>query len=381
MPSSQVGQTAFGIGCFHFGVRKLSRFKFIGSEYVNELKNALNSIPNINEVNISADDTFCQYSKDIRENLPKLDEGNGFFPHPSYSEIAFNIFIPTRIQVELAGGRESRIFSENFSVLILYGYSSPIAVVEVLSPSDMPDPSSAVVVVRKFLEREFEKPISDYISFECIGPSPLHADFFLVSKEEDTNTNSTSPFYAECDLAQAGYDTITFYYNSAAFKNPHDALKAIIHNKRSEIDFFYRIKQIRLKEMLDWKEIEKKVEHLIQLENMTRPKGWIKRLFGRSNIIGRTLIDIAIFQSTELGRNNYIRSHYDTLFERAKDKCFKHLIDRDNEPNYYYPTKEYAELIGFFEQRRVKATEIFIVLVSAIVGGSIGTVVTILLSR
>jgi hypothetical protein len=41
MRSVQENSLAFGVGCFHFGVKKLPPFKFKGSEYIKELKEVL----------------------------------------------------------------------------------------------------------------------------------------------------------------------------------------------------------------------------------------------------------------------------------------------------------------------------------------------------
>lgn len=43
---------SFGVGCFHFGVKRKQPFKFIGSDYIKEPQTTLQSISNINNKKI-----------------------------------------------------------------------------------------------------------------------------------------------------------------------------------------------------------------------------------------------------------------------------------------------------------------------------------------
>lgn len=71
---------SFGIGCFHFGIKKIPPFKFKGSEYIKELRTALQSISNIDNINIYCDDIFENWSIDLTQELQNIKRGKGFFP-------------------------------------------------------------------------------------------------------------------------------------------------------------------------------------------------------------------------------------------------------------------------------------------------------------
>ena len=72
-------EKAFGIGCFHFGIKKTPPFEFNGSEYIEELKKTLSKIPNLNNLKIKTDDEFESFEVEIIEALPSLENDIDYF--------------------------------------------------------------------------------------------------------------------------------------------------------------------------------------------------------------------------------------------------------------------------------------------------------------
>jgi hypothetical protein len=75
----------------------------------------------------------------------------------------------------------------------------PVAFVWPLEPTSEPDASSAVVVVREFLQREIAAGGKTELTFQVLGPSPAHADFVL----EEGTTSQDSVLTVETILNQA----------------------------------------------------------------------------------------------------------------------------------------------------------------------------------
>ncbi len=155
---------SFGIGCFHFGVKRKHPFKFEGAKYINELKKGLESISNVDNIKISCENNFKDYSTHITEELPNIRNGKGFFPRSPFMKIEFQVYIPFRVQAQISEqllrrklSFLSKTFTEKFEVSINYAYHLPVTFIKLVTPSEEGRPSNAVMIVREFLEHEFEK--------------------------------------------------------------------------------------------------------------------------------------------------------------------------------------------------------------------------------
>ena len=168
----------FGIGCFNFGIKRLPPFKLTGKQYIADLKSSLELIPSISNIKIDVDESFESIDTEVTEPIQSIEDDFGFFPSPMSSfRLQFNIFIPFRIQKELHS-RKVRANTENFRVYTKTAYHFIVTYVELLDSLNDCTPSDGVIVVREFLKKQF-KEIKSNIRFECLGPSPFHADFFI----------------------------------------------------------------------------------------------------------------------------------------------------------------------------------------------------------
>ena len=381
------GKFSFGIGCFHFGVKKIPPFKFEGSEYINKLRTTLQSISNIDNISIYCDEEFENSSTDVTEELPNISKGVGLFPKPLFMDIEFQLYIPYRIQAQLLEqtGLKQEIefletFTEKFKVSIHYTYDLPVAFVEPINPSQKGTSSEAVIIVRKFLIHEFESSKSDYIQFEWLGPSPFHADCYIQSGETPGDNERNWEFEVK-RLSQRGYDTIIFYFNPIIFAKAEEAKEAIIEEIQDELGFFYSLEQIEVEKMYDWEEIQDSVDQLISIQREKGIKGFLKKMFTCSKHINEAFISIAEFESNELFHRNIILRHYRNIYSDKKETYFQFYVNKKIKDRFTYPTKQGVELISLFESRRIKSVEIFVVLISAMIGGGIGALLTIFLSK
>src|SRR5215831_17073533 len=134
-------------------------FRFEIHDYVKELRDALQRVTTINNVEIEYDEDEQGYDIESGEQ-PHLAEGSNVFPHPTYLEISFDIYIPFRIQEELTRVDVSNdTKSENFRLQIMYSYYGPVAYIEPLDATDTTQsfrPSIAVQVVREYLIKELK---------------------------------------------------------------------------------------------------------------------------------------------------------------------------------------------------------------------------------
>ena len=369
-------EKAFGIGCYHFGVKKTPPFKFKGTEYLEELKLTLSSISNLNNLKISSDEDFNKWTTKITEELPNLEDDDDFFPYPFKLNIDFELYIPFRIQEEITGEKEKFLdtYGENFKVKIIQSFDLPVAVVEIINPTKKPDPSTAVQIVREFIRRELTKNKSQYIRFEYLGPSPFHLDCYL--KPQKPKSDEEWLFNPQEQLRK-GYDELTIYYNEDNIKDSDEAMDYLISSLRDEFGFFYRCIQMRNSKMHSWDIIEKNLNELLEIQNKYGLKGFYKRFFRRPSLIGQLFTDIATFEGEDIFRTGLKQNSYNKIFSIKDQIFFKTFIDKELEEKIDYPVKQTSDLITFFEIRRVKSMEFIIALISAILGGAIGAILTI----
>lgn len=369
-------QKSFGIGCFHFGVKKNSPFDFKGSEYLTELNKALSKISSLTNLKIDTDEDFKKFELSITEATENLENNEGYFPYSLILDVEFNLYIPYRIQAEITDIEEKYLstFTENFKVKIIQSYYLPVAIIETINPTKENDPSSAVQIVREFIRRELTDAKSDYIRFECLGPSPFHCDFFIESKKPDEDDKWL--FNPEEELKK-GYDNLIIYYNSDEIKDANEALEYLSSSIRDEFGFFYKCIQTRNAKMDSWQTIQKNLNTLLEIQNAKGLKGIFHRFFKRPRLIGKLFTDIATFEGSDIFKSGMQQNEYKQTFSVKDEIFFKSLIDKELEEKLDYPVKQTTDLIHFFESRRVKSLELITALIAAILGGAIGALLTI----
>lgn len=375
---------SFGIGCFHFGIKKTPPFKFKGSEYIKELHTALQSISNIDKIDIHCLDEFKNWSFDLApQELPNIREGGGPFPKPWYMVIGFEVYIPFQIQAKLLERKALFLetFTERFKISLHYAYHFPVTFIEPVNPSQESDPSTAVELVREFLEQEFKSSKSDYIQFEYLGPSPFHADCYIQPGETKDDNNVDWKFQAKI-YPQKDYDEIVFYFNPGIFTKAGEAKGIIIEEIQDELGFFYKIVQLGVVKMHNWQKIQKLVEDLVSIQRMTWVKGFLKKVFILPKHINEAFISIAEFESAVIFFNSTIQNDYRDIYSDKKiDTYFQSYIGNEIKEQLTYPTKQTFQLISFFERRRIKSIENFMIFITAIISAIIGGVIVALLTK
>lgn len=186
---------AFGIGCFHFGITPAMQSPFSPQDYATEIESVLKAIANISEIEVFCDDPVdsTEQSFECNGDIPDFSTGKDWFPYVSLLDISFDIYLPRRVQAEILETQEEflKTQSEQFRILMRNCYYSPVAFITPLeAQTDECNASDAVVLVRRYLEREIRKQ-GGKLALESTGPSPFHADFFL--RLEPGNLNGVGP--------------------------------------------------------------------------------------------------------------------------------------------------------------------------------------------
>jgi len=369
----------FGIACFHFGISKEPPFGYTDEQFIAELYKVLESIPNIEQINITDIEEGENPPQDISEKIPDIHEARGVFPNWEFGKIGFAIHIPDRIQRQILPFSE--ICTERFEVLINYGFDMPVTFIEPIDPIGRCSPSNAVQVVREFLNQQFINIKSEYIRFEVLGPSPFHADCY-IKVGEDIGSNESSPGFISKDVTTgAGYDELVFYYDTEIFENGKDAEACIFNEMIFELSFYYEIIQSRSIKIRKWEQIDEMLRNIIPEDRKKHIWDSFLEFINYSGKLRKLFIAIAIFERDLIFAKEAIRRDYKDVYSNRWASHFQNFIDKVMKEDETYPTKEIIQLLSYLEDKRAKNMELLTMFFPAIIGGGIGALITLLLTK
>lgn len=373
---------AFAFGCFHFGLKETAHSSLNIQGFIAEVQDALRSVPNVDNVRVDCDSDAYNRVVRLSGKVLSLRGGDRPYPYLPRGHISFDLLIPQGAQREiLRGGRNTSrdplTFTERFRVEIHYRYHFPIAVFRAIEPTSEPDPSDAIIIIRKLLEREFKRQQQSHIDFQFLGPSPLHANFYLTASPEYSETSSQT-FNLDIEHRR-GYDRYYFYYNASAHDSTEDAARRLLLDLFSELDLYYLIVSIENKKIHTWAEINKLSQSLTELYQRRGLKGFLTQTFKSTGLVNDTFVALADFESQAIFRDGMVRNSYRNVYSSDSGSYLREIVDREMEERTSYPTEQVRSLLQLFETRRLNALELRTVLISAISGGVFGGVVSGLL--
>ena len=367
----QVGEIIwFGIGCFHFGYQKPVPYTFRRRDYIRDLKAALESVPAITDVSIDVPATDMNPEEfEVNEMPTDLDKGEGQFPMFGLCWIRFKIYIPARVQQELAGKfAADDTGTETFVVFLDYAYEGPVSYVVLENPeAGDRDPSTAVRIVRLFLEREIDIEKTP-IRFESLGPSPFHADCSISLAAPAALGKG---HFAVTHVHRHGYDALQFTSDHAEHSDAFEAIQELFRDLNHELGFFYWINATEVQSMHAWGEIQDDVSSLL---NEQEKSGVLQRLTAkikRSRLLHDVFTGLIGFDVSRTFMLNHREQSYRLTYS-STEGFVRPFVDAEIADAVQYPTNQITTLVGFLERRRSKAVELLIVLMAAVVGGITG---------
>lgn len=377
-------QVFFGVGCFNFGIKRLPPFTLKGQEYIKELKQTLESIPNVDKVSIEVDTHFAEFSFEVDEKFSEIDEDLDFFPSTATMlEIEFEIYIPERLQQDLFLRRiRPNLDSERFRIHIRSSYFFPVTFIEVLSPkANTCTPSDAVMIVREFLKVQFEKINSNFLRFEILGPSPFHADFCLQSGESDNHNIFDSQGFAVSRIPLMGYDKYNIIYDSSIYNSPEEALSHFYVPLCEELGFFYRLVLLNNIQIRKWHLLERTINELLALQKAKRLKAIRNGLRNNFGKIYDTVVAIADFETDQIMFQQFSKHEYLDFQLMDRQPYVETHLKRQLETFPDYPTGQIRDIVTLLEGRRSQAIENTIIIVAAIIGGIAGSILTLFIAK
>jgi len=237
-------------------------------------------------------------------------------------------------------------------------------------------PSSGVVVVRKFIEKQFEEIDSKFIRFESLGPSPFHSDFLLCEDKENTQDE---PRGFRCDLVQQrGYDLAIFYYNHDFYDTLENARGALFYELEEELGVFYKIVHSEVMRMHTWDALNNRVQSVLSAQ---KEKGIFRiclNLVRNYQKLNETAIELSQFEASNIWSASEAEKDFKDLFSDNAVPFLEPILRKQIESSYSYPCSQIRDVLTLLETRRSNLMGAIIVLISAILGGTVGSVITLL---
>lgn len=356
----------FGVGCFEFRPQQSVPFTITVKKHAEAITKGLSQLTSLSDLEVFFDEEDVE-ELDIDQEIPSLAEGT-CFPELSFGRIHFSLYIPMRIQKELHPGHWSSTNTEHFAIYVRYSFNGPVVFVECVNAGSDCDPSDGVIVVREYLKQQLAH--SDSIIFDCIGPSPFHADFFAQQH----------PSTKDIDVEQTkrpGYNRFDIKTNWS-LEDP-DGLDRVFNAFEYELDDFYHLARQRVLQMNRWSTLE---EDWSSLRVLVRAGATFYQLGRRLEIhkAARNLVTDAYAFSAD--RSMAKQSANETVNETHRNglpPLMANFVEASlSEAFPEYPVDSLIAWATHIHDSSFKTAELGTVFLSALVGGLVGSILTAL---
>jgi hypothetical protein len=368
---------SFGIGCFHFSIKNGDSKTISIKDYIEEVTRTLESLTTVTEVRCSYDESTSNLEIDISSPNPRLKDSDDCYPQILFFDLSFCIYIPSRIQANLIETHEEYIDtgSENFRVRILHDWHGPLSYVEPIGAGLDSKPSTGVQVVRNYLRREIEK-VETFLIPDFLGPSPFHADIYLVF---DKNKVQSSENIFEAQINHnPGYDQIIFSCSADEFTSEEQALEELYEKLTQEIAFFYYLNLKESRKMHRWHEIQETLHSILSFEDESSKKSIKDRFHLKPKLFRKAFKNIGLLKGKNIFDKSTIEQNYNSIYLSDKHQTYlKTFIDQEISEHLTYPIEETSELLRYFDQKTSKAFELTTLIISSILGGIVGSIITV----
>jgi hypothetical protein len=225
----------------------------------------------------------------------------------------------------------------------------------------------AVQVVREYLNREIQQ---GDISFDCLGPSPFHADFSLSMQPSE---NLTTHFVAE-RYVQVGYDEILIRANLMLFGSIETAFDEFREESEDEFGFFYDVVRRGHAQFRRWRNIVDDLEALTQSESIYAAHLSFRFRLGQR--LQQLTTNVVTFEADALIEKTMIGRDYRSVYGCNRTSVIRTDVDEELKQVPEFATQPVLKLITFLENRRVVKIGWLVAIVAGLIGGIAGASLT-----
>ena len=341
-------------------------------DFTSRLSRALEGISALNNLHIDALESENRFSA-FRSSKLSTKKSEAVFCHGIIREITFDLYIPLRIQKKVAKSTVlSRTGTENFRVHIHYPYYGPVAYVQPIG-TQSESPSTALMVVRKFLASVLSDQSNDLL-FNFVGPSPFHANFQLEGHESKNESGDAFEVYIK---KGRGYADVTFQFCLSEIDS-EQALEKLFNALDRELGFFYDFKAADSYRHLRWRDIREKMSSLTEHFGKSGFLASLRLIGSTSRIIAELYASVTQLEINEISNERFVKDTYQSIYDQKDRTYLNEFIRSEIDKRPVFPTQQVTNLLSVFEGRRSKSVELLVFLAAAIIGGAVGSFITLL---
>jgi hypothetical protein len=353
-------------------------YELSAKEFAADLKFFLDSVPAISNIVITCKNEDAKVQ--IKSPSHKFLDSFAFPPFASNVKLSFQLYIPARVQEELLRPLRMRVLSnpcETFQIYVQPEYHAPVTFVEPLHAKKPFRPARSVVIVREYLKKHAPKD-NVHIEFDSLGPSPFHAHFYLAPQKRRSKSNEH--LFNVNLIETRGYDHIFITYAPQDFLDFDQVKWRFISNAADELNVFYATR-IRQSKAIDlWHKVQKELDQVIENDN-TKPTVKLLRSFRRGKHLKLLFSKIAELESLTIRLTEFVSFAFARIYVKHEENLFQPILQKEINRMPKFPIKPIIELASFLEERRGRSMEMLAVIISALIGGIIGSIITLLFSK
>jgi hypothetical protein len=364
---------SLGFGCFQFQISESAPERLTGDQYFDFIRKTLGEISGVSGVKIQCYERLFRSAGLTRPSpIPSFNESGISVPKLEFTEIQFDVHVPRSIQEALAerGEAVSPFLGEKFTVWMEDGWIMPSAMVCPHECESVDDASSAVVLIREFLQDRFAEIRDPKIRFEFMGPSPAHFSVSLTPGEHNQGAE-----FQRIDRERRGYHHYSFTYGDRGTE-PVAIAKRFFERIGSELDLHYRIAVARRQQLQAWQNARSETERIVDAYRRTGFWSPVHRLL-QGRRINRALIALAEIELDQRQELQALRTDFDTTCERGGSALVREVVDdalREFKP---IPVHPLADLLKLFDARRSTARGVAIATVASLIGALVAAAATL----
>jgi len=361
---------AIGIGCIWFGSKKSEDAFDDPSEFLTALKTALEKIDTLADLSLPDD------AHSILITSPSEDEKERFFPIFSNDVVSFTLYLPDRIQPTYLFGREALCSTDKFHVMIVYKYSLPVMLVSYDLEEQFVDyaresPSDGIVLVREYLKAMLAG--NEDVSLEFLGPSPLHVDVFVKSG----GALGSEFDFKDLTGRHMGYRTFRF---TAPALNDNESFVEFVDKYYDVLGTYYHLVRLGNRLSRQFATAHQYVASLLPDVDSNFVIRKVKSFFSIGSTTEHVLELMLRNQLSVLELQRFI-SEKRREGNLKEDGPFYPFIRGEIEDDRSIPSDQIRDVVRLYEERRLRMFDTIAMLMSGMLGGAVGTIVTLALSK
>lgn len=372
-----------GLGCFHFSIRKPSGVPLSGTKYLDEVRVALERLPEVENVSIHVDDEFGRQRIPLSledPEVPPLTQGGYAVPNIGFSEMLVVLGLSRELQSELlerCGSIADPLSGERFLICFRHGWAMPQAMVWSIDAKDGYSGSQGIKLAREYFKTSMASS-AEPIAFESLGPSPAHVDVVLEPRSPITSDPS-SEFLLQSHT-RPSYHLYKLAYDPSVFVFPEEAAVGFFDEVSSPLDLYYQCEAARAREIFEWSDLLNRIESIKGAFRAPGLRGAIRRLGRQRGPINDAAIALADLELEQLLGRQELSKRLNSCFGPGRPEHLRQLTSVSVAEFSPYPTEQITRLLTLFDQQRLLGRDLLVAGLVALVVAAIGAAATIVAS-